>query len=87
MNQLIARRGAIPRHVLDKGRDATLDIWMETAVTGLNWEDIMLASPGSARASHRIAAIHPIHWQDGELPLHARVRLLCSCYSTFYSQN
>lgn len=71
MQQLIARRGAVPRYVLEKGLSQESDQWMKEALTDLSWEDIVKALPGSARASHRIAAIHPTKWQEGELPRHA----------------
>lgn len=80
MNQMIARRGEIPRDVLDKGTDNQLDDWIEGAVSGLTWEDIIRAVPGTERESHRIAAIHLKDWRAGELPLHARnacVAMLC----------
>lgn len=88
MKQLIARRGAVPRYVLTEGPWEEMDTWIEDAVTDLKWEDIVSAIPGSARASHRIAAIHPTRWQEGDLSLHPTLRLLqcfgCrSCCSHF----
>ena len=57
---------------------------MKEAVTDLEWEDIVNALPGSARASHRIAAIHPNKWQEGELSRHAGSHALSSRYGNWH---
>ena len=68
MQQLIARRGAIPEYVLTAGLAQDLDLWIiQEALKDLSWEDITGAVPGTARQSHRIAAIHPTKWREGKL--------------------
>ncbi|BDA48114.1 probable crinkler effector protein 15 [Coccomyxa sp. Obi] len=80
MNQAIARRGEVPRYVLGKGADDQMDLWIEAAVSNLTWEDIIRAVPGSARASHRIAGIHPKDW------LARKPHLQCMCRNGNFAQ-
>lgn len=66
MLQLIAKRGEVPRYVLDKADQKLMDNSIDSAIESLKVEDITAAAPGTAQASHRIAKIHPPHWRDGK---------------------
>ena len=67
MLQLGGRRGAAPRFVLEHaGRhDHEMDMEIADAIRNLTIEDMTAAAPGTARASHRVAEIHPPHWRRG----------------------
>ena len=64
MLQLIGRRGAVPRLVLDAAGDIGIELETKDAINGLPIEDIIYAGP--TQVSHRIAAVHPADWRKGE---------------------
>lgn len=65
MEELVLKRGAVPRFVLTAGLQDARDVNIELAVTEVSMEDLIKAGPGTPRASHRIAKIHPPDWRKG----------------------
>ena len=65
MEELVLKRGAVPRFVLTAGLQKTIDVNIEVAVTEVSMQDLIEAGPGTSRASHKIAKIHPPHWRKG----------------------
>ena len=65
MQQLIGRRGAVPRDVLEKATQSGVDRRISDVIMQLTVDDVELAVPGTPRASHRIAKIHPPFWREG----------------------
>ena len=65
MEELVLKRGAVPRSVLTAGLQEATDMNIAMAINEVSIQDLEEAGPGTARASHRIAKIHPPNWQRG----------------------
>ncbi|CAK0731510.1 hypothetical protein CVIRNUC_000004 [Coccomyxa viridis] len=66
MQQLIDRRGAVPRLVLDAAHNHTMDVRIKQAIGSLQPSDIIAAEPSTAHAFHRLVRIHPTRWRQGD---------------------
>lgn len=64
MEELVLKRGAVPRIVLTAGLQRTIDMSIMMAINSLEMRDVISASP-SARPSHKILRIHPHKWREG----------------------
>ena len=65
MEELVLKRGAVPRSVLTAGLQEAVDMNIATAIEEVSIHDLEEAGPGTARASHRIAKFHTPNWQRG----------------------
>ncbi|CAK0748564.1 hypothetical protein CVIRNUC_001842 [Coccomyxa viridis] len=66
LQQLIGRRGAVPRLVLDHAHQVRIDLRIQDAVGSLQEDDVRAFSPYADRISHRLARIHPPGWKQGD---------------------
>ena len=91
MQQLIDRRGAVPRLVLDAAHNHTMDVRISIAIDSLKLSDITGAEPSIVQTSHRVVRIHPSRWRQGEavaiakLPICPSIQLVpssqaCCCF-------
>ena len=65
LEELVLKRGAVPRFVLTAGLQNTTDENIAHAIMDVSMQDLAKAAPGTSRASHRIAKIHPPKWREG----------------------
>ena len=80
MQQLIGRRGPVPRLVLDYAHHDGADAETQNAIGEVEASDIKAARPDTTQASHRLVLIHPPGWrQGGTAPLsQLEIFKLCS---------
>ena len=88
MQQLIGRRGAVPRWVLDKANNETADAQIDRAIENLKADEITAKAPSTSQSSHRIVRIDPVGWRQGEAAALARLESLSlwPCY-LFFTMN
>jgi hypothetical protein len=65
LEELVLKRGPIPRLVLESGLKDAPDESVEAAITEVSMQGVTAAGPETSRASHRIAKIHPAGWREG----------------------
>ncbi|CAK0747369.1 hypothetical protein CVIRNUC_001760 [Coccomyxa viridis] len=85
MQQLIGRRGPVPRLVLDYAHHDGADAETQNAIGEVEASDIKAARPDTTQASHRLVLIHPPGWRQGDFTNHvltflstAHAKLTCS---------
>ena len=66
MQQLIGRRGAVPRLVLDDAHAVGVDVQIRKAIAKLQASDVKAAIPSTTQACHRLVRIHSPGWRQGE---------------------
>ena len=74
MQQLVGRRGPVPRLVFDQAHDVGADVRSSIALGGLQASDIKTAS---TQTSHRLVLIHPPGCRQGETAALSQVESRC----------
>lgn len=64
MQQLIARRGMVPRYVLGAAKDRSMDVMLWEARQRLRANDVPYTT--IMTGSHGVFRVHPTNWRQGD---------------------